>query len=392
MKSRYLELIANLLFVILFPLTLILNYVAALLSDEGLAFSNYGVLSAAASAIFLVCSMNALKVVENNKMFFLLLFLFFYCLLWSFLNYLFNRNIFIAEAFSQSLGLVALWSGLVFIGLYLDSSARWFKMVNWGAAVFALIVTLVLMGQFKSAVVYTRVLSESENTVGYQFLSRASLVVFMFSVFLCKRSGFALFFAISGLVVLFSIGARSELFSYMASLLVLSLFLALKNGLNLKIMTSALLVMILGLVVVYDYSEQLLESRHAQIFELSTSSSWKARQELSESAERLIFSSPIFGDFGGNVTSEGRGGYAHNILSSWVSYGFLGFLLFSISIFYPVFLSFHSFFKTKEYEADLYFCAAMSLCVAIAIIFSKPVFWPMPAIVWGIALRLRPVS
>jgi hypothetical protein len=75
-------------------------------------------------------------------------------------------------------------------------------------------------------------------------------------------------------------------------------------------------------VYLYDY---IPESRMSQIFELGTSTSNEERIRLMDYGLNSIYKNLLFGDYGSYVELGGVGSYPHNIISSWVNLGIIGF-------------------------------------------------------------------
>lgn len=114
-------------------------------------------------------------------------------------------------------------------------------------------------------------------------------------------------------------------------------------GVPLKLVISGLLFfyMIFGAVSQYVLSfDALADYRFISLFNLSEDNSANARTILLESGLIDIFENPIFGKFGGQLTSSISdawgwrwGAYVHNFLSYYRQFGLLGFILFTLVFF-----------------------------------------------------------
>ena len=98
------------------------------------------------------------------------------------------------------------------------------------------------------------------------------------------------------------------------------------------------------------------------------------------------------GKFGGHVLTEDTGKfekghagrYAHNALSAWVSYGVAGFLLYLALTLYGCLATARHVILKRVDEPLWTFAFMLNLVCLLLIIVSKPVFWPLPALGWGV--------
>lgn len=133
-------------------------------------------------------------------------------------------------------------------------------------------------------------------------------------------------------------------------------------------------------------------SRQFEVLDFSASKSWKGRLALQEKALGQIMENPLLGKFGGHVLTEDTGKfakghagrYAHNALSAWVSYGLAGFLLYLALTLYCCLVSARHVILKRVDEPFWMFAFTLNLVCLLLVIVSKPVFWPLPALGWGI--------
>ena len=133
-------------------------------------------------------------------------------------------------------------------------------------------------------------------------------------------------------------------------------------------------------------------SRIFEVLDISSSKSWAGRLSLQRKALDQIAENPLMGRFGGHVLREDTGKYAkghtgryaHNALSAWVTYGLAGFLLY-------LFLTLSGFFAParevilKRQDTPLWtFAFMLNFVCLLLIVVSKPVYWPLPALGWGV--------
>ena len=133
-------------------------------------------------------------------------------------------------------------------------------------------------------------------------------------------------------------------------------------------------------------------SRQFEVLDFSSSKSWAGRLALQEIALKQIAANPLMGEFGGHVLKEDTGKYAkghtgryaHNALSAWVTYGLAGFLMY-VSLTLSGFLVPACQVILKQREAPLWtFAFMLNFVCLLLIIVSKSVYWPLPALGWGV--------
>lgn len=133
-------------------------------------------------------------------------------------------------------------------------------------------------------------------------------------------------------------------------------------------------------------------SRQFEVLDFSSSKSWASRLALQRKAIGQIVENPLMGKFGGHVLTEDTGKfeqghagrYAHDALSAWVSYGLAGFLIYVLLILTGFVVPARQVIL-KQQDVPLWTLAFMLnfVCLLLVIV-SKPVFWPLPALGWGL--------
>ena len=133
-------------------------------------------------------------------------------------------------------------------------------------------------------------------------------------------------------------------------------------------------------------------SRQFEVLDFSSSKSWASRLALQRKAIGQIVENPLMGKFGGHVLTEDTGKfekghagrYSHDALSAWVSYGLAGFLIYALLILAGFVVPARQVIL-KQQDVPLWTLAFMLnfVCLLLVIV-SKPVFWPLPALGWGL--------
>jgi len=290
---------------------------------------------------------------------------------------------FIAEAAEQSFGVIIFWIALFFLGFYLPVLS---PALQWGSLVFALAISGFLLHYvattgsvfFYAAELY----GVEEGVATYQGFARSSLGLWALLVVTAKSEFYRWLMVVYGIFALFVLGARSELFAFMALSLLLLIALGVRSvkALVLAVVASGAIVALVVLNL-----DALMESRQMQILDLRTSSSWNAREVLEAEAWEVVKSHPIWGNFGSHVTRGTIGSYAHNYLSAWENYGLIGVTVYlMLTIVACLIGAYHCFGGGSRFSIFWLLSFVMNTICLILILFSKPVFWPLVALGWGL--------
>lgn len=101
-----------------------------------------------------------------------------------------------------------------------------------------------------------------------------------------------------------------------------------------------------------------------------------------------IISKPIFGDYLGQVRDFGATGfYIHNALSMWQQHGLLAFTLFIYLNLASLIMALTLALKGRigPYSDAL---LGLSVTCLVGILTTKAIFWPIPALAWGLAANV----
>ena len=136
-------------------------------------------------------------------------------------------------------------------------------------------------------------------------------------------------------------------------------------------------------------------SRQFEVLDISSSKSWTGRLALQKIALGQIAETPVLGKFGGHVLTEDTGQfttgyagrYAHNALSAWVTYGLVGFLLYVSLTLYGFLASARQIILKRRNTLHWMFAFMLNFVCLLLIIASKSVYWPLPALAWGIVIN-----
>jgi hypothetical protein len=308
-----------------------------------------------------------------------------YIAAWAIANYLFLRGEpYGAAAEWEALSALGGWIAMIFVGGCYAFDARMGRRALVWASALIILALVHAMYRFRSPLGPYLTFSGDDQDVGvasYQGVGRSIVVTAIFLAAGMRTTRRRLGVLAGAGFFLVLLGSRTDLFTVLA-IIVAVLALTVLRGRLIATM-GVLLACYVAYVVI---APLFLETRNAEIFDLANSSSWQARHELEVIALGVIHQHPILGDFGYQQRIGGSGFYAHNALSAWTNYGLLGFGLYIGLILYFLLASLRRLMRSPL--ADPATVAAFHLNLAALIqTVATPVFTPLPALGWGVALN-----
>ncbi|AHE99991.1 hypothetical protein [Thioalkalivibrio paradoxus] len=379
-KTKLLEALAGTGFIILFPGFLLYHLGVAYRIIPAFAAGLFGYASVAFFALFVFTFPFLWKRAKAAPFFWLTIVFLAYIVALSGFYYFLVPDELTRIAAVQSFQTVVFWGALVFVGFFLPWRSPW---LAWSLLVFAtaLVLYLVFYVITTGAVMFDarRVLT-GEGVASYQGFARSAVVVFLFLVAVYSAARARLLLVVTGAFALFVLGARAELYGFLAVVLMFALLRSLASVKQLVGFSFGFFVIGVALFMGVEYWEQ---SRQFHVLDLGAASSWIARMELQALAVEQILASPFVGEFGGHVRFDSVGGYAHNALSAWVNYGFLGFLIFSYLTFAGALGSGLKIWREKTVPAYWELAFLFNAFSLVLVVVAKSVFWPVPALGWA---------
>lgn len=313
-----------------------------------------------------------------------LFFLFiFYVLLWTGIHWLFAGNDGMAAVSMQSIRTVVIWIAMFYVGMLLPRMSFCFNAIFSFLFFFMLAALVLYVTVAGEGMFYAKQFFNGDDIASYQVFARSALAIII--VVLVGRQTLAARSVIiaGGLVILFILGARSELVGFLLLSIALMALFTLKDPRFFLYCIIGLLGFTMSLLIF----EVEIQSRQAELMDLASSSSWQARMHLQDIAIQQIAQSPIIGAFGGHFLESGRlSAYSHNVLSAWVNYGAMGFLLYIMLTFIPTIVSVY-YIVNRSYSDDWLLCFCFNFVSLVLIMGAKSVFWPLPALGWGLYIR-----
>ena len=395
-SANLLSKIAAISFFLLFPGFLIYHQLLAMELLQPFIRGLFGPVSLASLLAFLVLlpwNWDWLRsCVKERYVWYVLVFLL-YTLVWTVAHYLLLAEENIQLATSQSLQTIVFWACLFLTGLLLpleSKALKWMFFLSFLLALLFLLYFSISTGQltFRANWFYVQWEGDVATHQGY---SRSALVILLFllAVFTGIKARIALIF--SGAFVLFMLASRADFSVFLVVCLALSVILGIKKPLYFLVAPIFFLVlagMFLVAANIDDRKTMILLTRQLEIFNLFENTSWTNRMELQKNALEQIAAHPLTGQFGGHVTAAGHvGKYAHNALSAWVSYGFFGFFIYLGLSVVALWVSARHFVLKRQESPVWIFAFLLNLLCLLLVLAARSVYWPLPALGWGLAAQ-----
>lgn len=345
----------------------------------------FGPASAALAVAFAVMMLRLLPaLVREGGVFVVMVFVcIVYVGVWTVAHYIGLAGIANRVAVSQSFEMLVMWYALYMVGCYLAIDSKYviraFGIFFWIALGFVL-YQVVATG---SVMYYARRSAyDSSFVASYQGFARSALVVAMFLSVVKQSAIKRALIVLLGCVLMFILGARSEMFGFMFGVTALMAVLATRSIRDQVV----LMCTVSGIVAMSFFALDHIEtSRQLELFSMTESSSWNERQRLSALAVDQIIAQPVVGSFGSHITEQGETGYhAHNVLSAWVNYGVVGFVLYLGLSVAALFGSMYRVCVQGSRESIWLMAFVFNLVILLLIILVKGVFWPLTALGWGL--------
>jgi len=322
-------------------------------------------------------------------------FYFFYFAIFFYQSWTFGNHFFVQfhpygyHAFWESYSSFIIWCALFYSGFFLPVES--FKFYNFLKVLCFIIFLIFILSVSKESSFFAlfkffQNSDESSSMSSYQQAGRSILVSYLFLAMISKNKLFSLITLIVGAIILLSIGSRTDLISIILAIFIYCIHMLIKGRGSILRKTLIFLSFVFVLFFSYKLTQTLFfDSRAAELFDLASSTSWQGRSDLSSNALLIIIQNPVLGKFD---YYDVAGGYAHNILSAWTSFGFLGFILYLALLGYFLIISiFNYLLKNILSEFWLLALTLNVICFFQALI-AAPIFYALPALGWGLTLNV----
>ncbi|WP_026879216.1 hypothetical protein WMO13_00625 [Ignatzschineria larvae DSM 13226] len=284
--------------------------------------------------------------------------------------------------------LILLFTALL-MGYYIEISKKTYRiLVCIILATFLLLILFIITNN--SLFFYAKKIADDNVSWAvstYQGYARSAMMVSIMAISVPKKIKSYLLITIMSLFILFILGSRTELVGFFFASFLLLFIKFKKKGLKLFLFSFVLLLPIL--LVLYELIISYgINSRIFELFNLSNSTSWLARQKLQEIGIAQIIESPITGEFAGHIITTGTaGGYIHNILSAWAGFGVFVFTIYALSIIIPLLTCLKLIIKGNS-SNKVNLCFAYSSMILLFSLFSDPIYSFLPGFSWGMYLSI----
>jgi len=303
-----------------------------------------------------------------------------YMLIWASVNYFFGdgyqRDY---PLYQETLQNVFVWSVVYTAFRNLSFNSKFMKIILPALLAGMLVISFLnISGEMFNA---AQLASGEVRVATYQGFARSAFVTAL--LLLSASRGWRLSaYVIITLVLLFILGARSEFAGFFVAggLIVLARERAKRSVLVWMPLFLALFVYILLATDVLEGGSRIIN-----LLDLKADASAQMRLVFQAHALKTISSHWLLGGYGSELELGELGDYAHNALSAWVSYGLIGFLMFTGMNMAAMFSSARAtFMESLSYSrpSTAFFLGVSGFCV-LSMVASKVVYDPIFAVAWG---------
>ena len=200
----------------------------------------------------------------------------------------------------------------------------------------------------------------TKEHASYQFIAVIFILTAVLILSLQSSITKRIFIYLLTAIVLFLNGARTEFFSFCLLAMVLE-SLKIRHK---RVLTVALLASFSGVYLIIQSIKHLLPDNRVIRLILASHGDGSARSRalLNQNAWTTILDNPFLGDYG----NYEQGGYAHNLLSIWVDFGFFGLLFYLCLLFFATISIIRSASATETFRHY----RDVSICLIIVCWFS----------------------
>jgi hypothetical protein len=315
--------------------------------------------------------------------------IYFFC--WTFIiDKFFSNHLNGVHAFNESYSTLVIWIALFFVGRFTNfkiQNSLFIYLSVFGCIILTYVISII---KYDSFFAFFQIFQNGEDEIAISSYQQAGRSIFVFAIicssfFINDKRTVGLFILLISLLILLSTGSRTDLVSLGIIVIFFTFYSIFKeNNFFKKGLSVIFLSLALGYFI-YLVKDFFSDSRASELLELSSSTSWNSRSDLSVEAIKIIKANPIFGKFD---YYNDQGGYAHNILSSWTSFGIIGFALYSFLLFFFFFKSLFGFYRCKLHSRQFWYIAVvLNLICLIQAFFAAPIFSALPALGWGFVVN-----
>lgn len=382
----YMGLVASVGYVFLYPAFFFYHYMVASGIIPPFLAGLYGYVTIAISALAAVPLLLSANYSLSNRVSILYLSFFTYiCFRLAIFGYASPSYLATPDVNAQVAATIVAIFALFFVGLFVRQDNNVIVGIMW--LFFALIVAITMYFYFVTgsvSVIFAAVFDSGDEIATYQGFARSFLMLSVFLYALIRPTLWRVAFIGAVISILFLLSSRSEAVAFIVGAMFVESFLSGRRAASAFIVILAVGLMVF---IISEHTDLIYNSRFRNLFSLGNDTSWNDRNYLSGFAWSQILENPVGGKYGGHVLAGGLGYYSHNILSSWVSFGLVGFVVYAGLIFMSFQVSLFAFLRNMN-DSRARLALLVSTIVVVLSLFAKPVFWAEPALAWGLAASL----
>jgi len=311
-----------------------------------------------------------------------------FVLIWTSVYLFLDDKAYIQRAAIQSYQTVVLWGALFFCGRFIPEDMRLLRKLFLMFVLIVFVSVLIYVAVTGRVFFVARRYFDTEGGIAsYQGFARSMMITafLVLPVFL-RRHVLLILFSIMVIFLLFVLSARSEFIGFVVGLSIILFAMSVKDARYLGIIIIGIISFTISLFLLYEYG---VSSRILELINIESSSSWQARQIVFDRALMHIHDSPIIGYFGGHAITGGTASYAHNVFSAYVNYGLLGFIWYLMLSIIPIIVSLRRVMLRIGPLEEWSVVLGLAVANLLLILAAKSVFWPVPALVWGLYARIK---
>ena len=302
----------------------------------------------------------------------------------------------------ESAKLLIGWAALYLIGYYIRPT-RQFAIVLLVAVVVLFAITPFLVQTDPFSPLDANRLRFGGEVASYQFFSNSAVFIILAALAYAKNAKQQAVVVLLGGTTVFLLGSRAELLGLsLIAILWLWLLAAASREVRWRVVGSFGVVLLTAGILVAIVGADAI-ARYTDLLNFDTSRSWGERLVLLEDGLTDIGQSPILGNYAGQMASMAIdttdsqnvafGHYMHSTIDVWRQFGLLPFLIYFAMSIASVALGAYLVFVRKELTPNARLLLLVSAYCLIVGLAAKPIYWPMPALAWGLAAaRIKSLS
>lgn len=369
--KKIISLIPLVSFLILFPVFFIYQFLLSQSKITALLGGYFGIMSLILLVPLLIVFIYNL--LNNSKAFGNVDYLFIILMIYIFINALYNYAF---GSLANNLEMLQ-WSisGVMFnfecylIGKFSNFNNSLFKKIT--LILFLCISVMYAASLNQGVLLITNILSP--DLVTYQGFARSIVFHAALLILFFNNNLLRLFLLSLSLIILITLGSRSETIIFLLSLLGVFFFASLKTIKG--IIIASLIISAFIILLVLNIESILFFLEDTRFYEFYTvgvfnSSSSTARSFYSDIAFQHIYQNPFLGNYGIYLIHFGSiGAYPHNLISAWLNLGLMGFIFYILLLIMILYKSFINLYNSNNSYVlfSLYSC----MFIILSFVFSK---------------------